>query len=786
MSLHDFLTHREEQHQPDFSPRPPSFEDSLIRFGRRIQDAANGQDKLSKSRAELLVKRERIRASSKQVHAKRVEAGDAEVALMDELRSFVNLHEDLPASLIESFNLVESTRNDLGVLEEDFLHAERTLSGSEWTFMEEENDLYQFDLPELFDALKQDLQVMAQQRPQPPPPPPPPPLPHRVALSHMYSNTTNQPPLCYSSGSPVSLPPSSQLPPPPPLLGFSTIRTNAPMPLPNSVRPRMSVNYLNGLGQQFNLSSNQGTSFANSAYDVLLLESEANTRSDLVTDISSISMTERIRQIEDPGIQRQNNKTSYDDERGSGSKFHQARLSSPTEDNDLGSLGDGFVKVAPSGDTFNVSSTTAIKQRVLDWLFDNFKGSYMEKALYRNTLDAHGVGTVRGRSLEDLAKPYWSIDSWSELQKGETVIPRMIHGQDDIMDSGSWTRGDTYDLSRDRSHIATGKPDSSTDDDVRKTYFEIPPSVVTLPSPMVAPSMPVSQDARLTSYDTQSSYPKELNTTLPGVNPALPATISTIESETTMSDILLDYNLDTPRLQDIKFSEKVTTAPSGKHTLTEVKISVPDYMSKFPDYETVQSLPQTESRILENLSSGKALLGQFDSPRVASPDLLDINSNGLPFLGFHGSKESHDIALPPSLCSSTVDIDGSGFPPRSNGLCVDDNDTKDTTGSYKEKVPPISIQRPLDEDSIFEKKALPKLTSQSPDNLSRNLCYQVRAGVYSPRSELPQSQAHGYYHRLGDLFRVAFKGRSRSMSCVREKNDDTYPFTRTMSSDRAR
>ncbi|PVH94891.1 hypothetical protein DM02DRAFT_175458 [Periconia macrospinosa] len=136
-------------------PGPSRYNQSIIsQIQRRLDEASLVQEELGNLRESLLVEREKVRSSSNQLRIQRVKAGDAEANFMNLLRKFFNeRREDFPPELNAAYNVVQEARDNLGVMEEDYLQAERTLSGSEWTFMEKEGDVYQFELHELFSNL---------------------------------------------------------------------------------------------------------------------------------------------------------------------------------------------------------------------------------------------------------------------------------------------------------------------------------------------------------------------------------------------------------------------------------------------------------------------------------------------------------------------------------------------------------------------------------------------------------------------------------------------------------
>lgn len=145
----------------------------------RLEKASRIQEQLAESRENLLVQRQNLRSIGNSVRLQRDKSGDAEAAFMKALQTwYYSREETIPPAIDDAFQKVESAHNDLGPLEDRYFQAERSLSGSEWTFMDKENDVYRFELSDIFSNLFVREPVPAMRiHPsyQPPPPPPPPP-----------------------------------------------------------------------------------------------------------------------------------------------------------------------------------------------------------------------------------------------------------------------------------------------------------------------------------------------------------------------------------------------------------------------------------------------------------------------------------------------------------------------------------------------------------------------------------------------------------------------------------
>jgi hypothetical protein len=156
MALHAPLNEDRIQQRPGLEEPHLTQPDHRLRNVENVlQNLVDAQVKVARSREALIIERERLRTLSSKVRQKRVEAGNAEAAFMSQLRIYINdTQPKIPSALIDAYSNVENLRNDLGVLEEEFLDAERKLSGMEWRFQNDENEFYQFDLSDALEELE--------------------------------------------------------------------------------------------------------------------------------------------------------------------------------------------------------------------------------------------------------------------------------------------------------------------------------------------------------------------------------------------------------------------------------------------------------------------------------------------------------------------------------------------------------------------------------------------------------------------------------------------------------
>ncbi|KAK3213746.1 hypothetical protein GRF29_28g807247 [Pseudopithomyces chartarum] len=78
---------------------------------------------------------------------------------------------------MDAYEKVEEARDEMGIIEDDFIQNERAVGVAEQSFTQKENMFYQHQFPNIFNKLTTDpyQQYTASDEPLPPPPPPPPP-----------------------------------------------------------------------------------------------------------------------------------------------------------------------------------------------------------------------------------------------------------------------------------------------------------------------------------------------------------------------------------------------------------------------------------------------------------------------------------------------------------------------------------------------------------------------------------------------------------------------------------
>ncbi|CAN9433652.1 unnamed protein product [Alternaria alternata] len=405
---------------------PPTAQlDTLAPLIRQcLEEMSNTQTLLCSTRKELLIERERMKAAGSEVRQKRDEAGNAEVRFMNCVRNFVNSHlEQLPTHLLDAYEKVERTRDDLGVAEENYLQAERSLAGAEWTFMNREDRFYQFDINRIL--------FETQSEGSTPP----------------YSQSfevTSHPPIHHLPPCPAgSLSPNqvSKLPPPPPppvTMAFpptrSSLESYAPMVPPSSASINgRHVAMLEGVGvlkkelsQLWQKESSESVwargDEALFAEGSAILETDMTAsrseHSDILFDaLSKEARAERLNTKDTglaldapvPALARRFSDSTY-------SSRVVSRLPVPMKR-----------AQTESAALFNHCSPATTK-KIEEWSLKHLKGSVIQKRLYLNTLQDNGLEGSIGSGLEDLATDFWSKDSLNHTRDSSELHAAFANG----------------------------------------------------------------------------------------------------------------------------------------------------------------------------------------------------------------------------------------------------------------------------------------------------------------------------------------------------------------------
>jgi len=363
----------------------PASQDLVDGFQARLRDAARRQGEVAKARQQLLLQREKVRASAQTIREQRLIAGDSEATYMNTLRQWANKGDRQLSATTQAYARVEDERNALGVLEADHIEAERALTGAEWTFMELEDDFYQIDLQEI---LEQHILITQLQRrasvgalPSAPPPPPPPP---KVELTSFPSVTF----------------PNTTLPPcaPPRDLDIRTIHPPPPEHF-DKESYQISMTELSKTRTEFKgLRQEQAQRLGELDMDISVedveryddpLSSDFAAIYFLVLD-KLIELEVKVLLCKGGCLQRE-------------VRLSVERCSKIESMVPMSQLKEGVVRCLPE--------RTSVEPKIEEWLWGGFEDILVHRLLYLNTVAAYGPQNIDFDSIEDWAATRWHLSS---------------------------------------------------------------------------------------------------------------------------------------------------------------------------------------------------------------------------------------------------------------------------------------------------------------------------------------------------------------------------------------
>ncbi|KAF2469457.1 uncharacterized protein BDR25DRAFT_49696 [Lindgomyces ingoldianus] len=350
--------------------------DLVLYFRQRFEKASKIQEKLAEEREKLLLERDNVRSAGKKVRIRRVQTGDAEAAFMSVLREFINRHGDLFTSeLNAAYRKVEQERDILGSMEEDYLQAERSLGGSEWTFIDKENDFYQYEIQDLFSDGFLNRYTLNKDTEPPPQPSRPDLLPSSALIRMEYQATLAK---------------LDQL-----KRQFNALRPEqAKFIEEQKARKRHRSGDLSGAPET----------------------SEFVTRySALLTEIAECEV--KIQQFKQDLMQREALDSVMTRRNSDPAHFEVRKVVSF----------DTITRAQTDGVVPTLLENPAIKHRIRDWILERLKTNPVERTTYLNILAQFHVPYSDHESWEDRATQYWPHDMSEESHQSPQEIHSITH-----------------------------------------------------------------------------------------------------------------------------------------------------------------------------------------------------------------------------------------------------------------------------------------------------------------------------------------------------------------------
>ena len=385
---------------------------AVIRIRQRLEEVSESQIRISSARKQLLVNREKLRMTSRAVRSKRVDAGEAEAAFMSRLREFVNEYpEALSAALIDAYNKVTQSRDELGELEENYLKDERDLTGAEWTFMDQEDRFYQFDihgiLPE--GQINEVASLYDPTRGYSPHHPAPSATLYQEGLLYPYQ---------------LLKPPFPPPPPPPPPPPHTSSTSQDSVDIPQSLIPDPDQGYasmvaeVDTLKREFDqLRQQQAISFEwDDENEVLFPEEDDLPVTDLTDSIGGYGDIVLMISYREAEAQRRKAEEMVPALDASGLT---RRYSDPTHLlRPEPTCSTAMKRTQTESATISMRKDPTVKERIREWLLLYLKDSALQRQLYLNILKQHEVAIPVEGDWKIRAAQFWNNDSLVEIVHG--------------------------------------------------------------------------------------------------------------------------------------------------------------------------------------------------------------------------------------------------------------------------------------------------------------------------------------------------------------------------------
>ncbi|KAI4953233.1 hypothetical protein J4E86_006774 [Alternaria arbusti] len=399
---------------------------SLIRYGeksatqldllsvlnrQRLNTLSDSQAKLSANREDLLIERERVRATGRKVQQKRIDAGNAEAKFMRQLSEFVNNYPgELSRALLATYNDVRETRDNLGEMEDDYLRAESDLTGAEWTFVARETQFYQFDINNIFS--EPDNEQLAS--------------PHSRSLE-----TSHQLPLCHIPPCPTgSLSPSQvlKLPPPPPpqfapsppSLAFATSAVAAQPPLIQVDREYAAMMAgVETLKKELDrVRQTQASTITwDEGDDVFFPEGDGLPDSNLTTSASEFG--NMVYELSTRRVKAEQYKAQEIFPVLVASRLAR-RVSDPANSHTtVPEDSTTMRRTQTESAAASMRNNASVREKIRAWSLTHLKEDAVQKRLYLNTLAHYGIASTTEGDWALRATQFWSHDSLVESETAE-------------------------------------------------------------------------------------------------------------------------------------------------------------------------------------------------------------------------------------------------------------------------------------------------------------------------------------------------------------------------------
>ncbi|KAF2646176.1 hypothetical protein P280DRAFT_475101 [Massarina eburnea CBS 473.64] len=396
--------------------------DKTEEMRKKIADLAHEQESLSKTRKDVLVERTAVLSSGKAAQAQRAVTSNAEAQFMNLFRDFFHRHQDdFSDALKIAYNKVVEERDKLGWMDEEYFQAERSLGGSEWLLMEQEDTLYQYQLQTVFD--EDDLSISEHHATaettrglspsllslSPPPPPPPPSAPYLLNTDVIIVHGAPTPPLpplsshtCHTMGDDTASADSME----PTLLESQDVIQQYEATLSDLCRLKREFDALRPEQTKLLESRSPGDEQHSDTTMPTRNPDFYHRYSSVLTKISKCEV--QILHLKEQYIRCSQSRSFLDAQVPSGRSVYS---------NDIMTKVGGDRTLA-----FGAYQST-IEDRIEDWLLELLRSNAIERTIYLNILERWGISFSRDASLQDGPEEYWPVVSTRQTFSNPVSIP---------------------------------------------------------------------------------------------------------------------------------------------------------------------------------------------------------------------------------------------------------------------------------------------------------------------------------------------------------------------------
>jgi hypothetical protein len=533
-------------------------EEVLNRIQARLIDLCQKQQALATSRRDLLLRREGTRSSGAVVQSKQLEARDVEAALMSSMRQFYHQYlGSLPVPLKLLYEKLEGLRDGMSIIQDDHEEAQRGLTGREWAFADQEEEVYQYQIEDLLEEFA-NLRKLASNKPS----------------DALQSNSSSTAYPCLNTAAWLSTISSQARPPPPP---------PPPFPMPHAVSSKANTRAPT-LSQRSLRTVTTKLATLRREFDAL--RSARASRTAACNKTGNANEEERFKDeyfdVIDRLVKHEVQVQKLRDEEAQSRIAESAFTRRHSYDGLPSPRSKEFVSQearARTESAFPPSRDKVLPDvRTRSWLFENLESIPLQRTLYRNVLEDFSITSQNDNEYQliDRAARFWDIDShMSDLDHVDMAAATMCVWNPELDEEEKWDISITDDEASvaridDSQHglsewegVSTASPPSSEWEVPRPDEKDGTPTQRAMDARMI-PDETAATFGVATSSDAVGTEPSDIEASL-----GLPISPSRVDSCHGLAEMGLSAN--TENVRPIHEPSEEPRLHSSKATMAEVK-----------------------------------------------------------------------------------------------------------------------------------------------------------------------------------------------------------------------